>query len=304
MSIDKLAAYQTLYECLETVARLMAPFAPFYADQLYRDLVGADAVVHLARFPIAQKERVAPDLEQAMRYAQKISSMILALRRRTDLKVRQPLQKFLVLTSDEHAKQLIADVEELILSEVNVEELIFSDGSDGVVVKRVKPNFRALGPIFGKEMKLAAETLSSMGQEDIAQFEKRGVTTCLNKEVSLEQVEIISEDIPGWLVQNDGSITVALDTNVTDELRCEGLARELVNRIQNLRKEQGFSVSDKIKIELEECSEIAAVLQEHQEYIQVQVQALSIELKEKLSDSILIELADGLSINVVITIIK
>lgn len=300
MSQDKLSAYQTLYHCLVTVSKLIAPVAPFYADKLYRDLTDSEKSVHLAIFPDADAAHIDTALEQSMDYAQRISSMILALRRRMNIKVRQPLAKFLVLTNDEEVRQSIDRVKELILNEVNVKELVFADSSADVVVKRIKPNFKALGPIFGKEMKQVASYLTELPKADILAFEQSGKIEHLGKEILLEHVEIISEDVPGWLVQNEGAITVALDETVTPELRLEGLARELVNRIQNIRKAQDFNVSDKINVVLQQKADIAEVLKAHEEYIATQVQALSITTSNHVAGEEL-DLEEGLSVAVKVT---
>lgn len=298
MGQDKLAAYQTLYECLETIARLTAPFAPFYSDLLYRDLVGSDKSVHLADFPKADKAQIFPKLEIAMDYAQRVSSMVLALRRRMDVKVRQPLQKILVLTSDEEATEAISHVKDMILSEVNVKELIFADDDSGVVVKRIKPNYRALGPVFGKEMKQVATFLDGLSQKEISAFERNGQMECLGKNITTDQVEIISEDVPGWLVQNEGVITVALDANITPELHDEGLARELVNRIQNLRKAKNFDVADKIKVEITEHPQLHTAITQHQEYISTQVQALELQIVSHLEQGEELSLEEGLDVKI------
>ena len=281
MTEDKLAAYQTLYACLDTIARLIAPFAPFYADALYRALKRDDSrSVHLADFPHPDSSVVNKPLELAMSYAQSISSMVLALRRKMDTKVRQPLRKVLVLTNDPGAIDAIEHVRKLILTEVNVKELEIVTGSAaGIVVKRIKPNFKVLGPIFGKQMKEAAACLTDLDQEAIADFEQKGTLDCLGRTVSLSDVEIISEDVPGWLVLNEGHITVALDETITPELKREGYARELVNKIQNLRKTSGFEVSDKIAIRVKSGSDLLEqTLSEHRSYIMEQVQALSLDL--------------------------
>ncbi|MDO5036451.1 MAG: isoleucine--tRNA ligase [Porphyromonas sp.] len=300
MEQDKLSAYQTLYECLEKTSRLIAPFAPFYADMIYRDLTGTGRSVHLADFPVAEKALIDPELETAMEYAQRVSSMVLALRRRKEVKVRQPLQKILVLASDEQVRRAIDHVREMILTEVNVKELTFADNASGVVVKRVKPNFRALGPIFGKEMKQVANYLTELSQDEITAFERDGKLTYLGKEVALEQVEIISEDVAGWLVQNEGAVTVALDTNITPELKSEGLARELVNRIQNIRKAKDFDVADKITVQIEYHPEVDPVVTQHHDYISTQVQALTISTVEQLPAGEELALDDDLTIKVMI----
>lgn len=305
MTDDKLSAYETLYECLVTVAKLMAPFAPFYADRLYRDLTQDETQsVHLTDYPKADPSVINASLEEAMDYAQRISGMVLSLRRKMDTKVRQPLQKVVVLTSDPQMVESVKHVEELILSEVNVKELVFDSGSSDLVVKRVKPNFRLLGPIFGKDMKRAAAYLTGMSREEIETFEKAGKTEYEGKEITLDSVEIISEDVPGWLVLNEGSITIALDEEITEELRIEGLAREMVNRIQNLRKSSGFDVEDKIDIRLEKTPMTEQILAAHKDYISTQVQARSIESVEGLSTGELLDLDEKVTLHAELTIVN
>ena len=305
MTDDKLSAYETLYECLVTVAKLMAPFAPFYADRLYRDLTQDETQsVHLTDYPKADLSVINASLEEAMDYAQRISGMVLSLRRKMDTKVRQPLQKVVVLTSDPQMIESVKHVEELILSEVNVKELVFDSGSSDLVVKRVKPNFRLLGPIFGKDMKKAAAYLTGMSREEIETFEKAGKTEYEGKEITLDSVEIISEDVPGWLVLNEGSITIALDEEITEELRIEGLAREMVNRIQNLRKSSGFDVEDKIDIRLEKTPMTEQILAAHKDYISTQVQARSIESVEGLSTGELLDLDEKVTLHAELTIVN
>lgn len=305
MTDDKLSAYETLYECLVTVAKLMAPFAPFYADRLYRDLTQDETQsVHLTDYPKADPSVINASLEEAMDYAQRISGMVLSLRRKMDTKVRQPLQKVVVLTSDPQMIESVKHVEELILSEVNVKELVFDSGSSDLVVKRVKPNFRLLGPIFGKDMKKAAAYLTGMSREEIETFEKAGKTEYEGKEITLDSVEIISEDVPGWLVLNEGSITIALDEEITEELRIEGLAREMVNRIQNLRKSSGFDVEDKIDIRLEKTPMTEQILAAHKDYISTQVQARSIESVEGLTTGELLDLDEKVTLHAELTIVN
>ena len=305
MTDDKLSAYETLYECLVTVAKLMAPFAPFYADRLYRDLTQDETQsVHLTDYPKADPTVINASLEEAMDYAQRISGMVLSLRRKMDTKVRQPLQKVVVLTSDPQMIESVKHVEELILSEVNVKELVFDSGSSDLVVKKVKPNFRLLGPIFGKDMKKAAAYLTGMSREEIETFEKAGKTEYEGKEITLDSVEIISEDVPGWLVLNEGSITIALDEEITEELRIEGLAREMVNRIQNLRKSSGFDVEDKIDIRLEKTPMTEQILAAHKDYISTQVQARSIESVEGLSTGELLDLDEEVTLYAELTIVN
>ena len=253
MSDDKRSAYQTLYICLMTVAKLLAPFAPFYADQLYKDLGGELDSVHLDTFPTADETAIDEDLEARMQMAQKITSMVLALRRKVNIKVRQPLKSIMIPAVDEQQRKHIEAVKDLIMSEVNVKELKFVEGS-GVLVKKVKCNFRTMGKKFGKLMKGIAAEMTALSQERIAQLEEQGFLD-LNIEgeavkVEAADVEIISEDIPGWLVSNEGNLTVALEIELTDELRREGMARELINRIQNLRKDNGFEITDRVRVYL------------------------------------------------------
>lgn len=294
MTQDKLAAYQTLYTCLECLSRLIAPFAPFYADRLYRDLHKSDGSVHLTDYPIAQKSLIDSCLEDRMRYAQSISSLVLALRRKVNIKVRQPLQRVLILTSEMTERNAIEAVKDLILNEVNIKEILFSDDSSSIITKRVKPNFKALGPIFGKEMKAVASYIDSLSQDQISSLETTG--SLLYKDgyppIKLENVEIISEDIPGWLVLNEGGLSVALDVVITPELKNEGVARELVNRIQNIRKDQGYSVSDKIKVRLTSTPLLSTAIETYGEYIQSQVQAVSLELLPDFTSSLRLELDD------------
>ena len=294
MSTDKLSAYQTLYTCLETVAKLLAPFAPFYADQLYTDLIkatGRDNVcsVHLSLFPVADESLIDKDLEVRMGMAQKITSMVLALRRKVNIKVRQPLQEIMIPATDDEQKKHIDAVKDLIMSEVNVKELKFVEGS-GILVKKVKCNFRTMGKKFGKLMKGVAAQMDSLSQEDIAALEQNGSIT-VNVEgqealVEVADVEIISEDIPGWLVSNEGNLTVALDVELTDELRNEGMARELINRIQNMRKEGGLEITDRVNVTISPAESIEKAVEGFAEYIKTQV----------LADNITIAANDGVEV--------
>ena len=296
MTTDKLSAYQTLYTCLETVAKLMAPIAPFYADRLFLDLIavtGREQVesVHLSSFPVYDESKINTSLEERMQMAQDVSSMVLALRRKVNIKVRQPLHTVMIPVVDVHQQESIEAVRDLILSEVNVKELKFVDNAAGILVKKIKPDFKKLGPRYGKIMKNVAAAVQAMSQEEIGAFEKAGVYTMTveGQEVTLDRadVEIISEDIPGWLVANEGRLTVALDITVTDDLRKEGLAREFVNRIQNLRKSSGFDITDKIQIQVLSQEEMDEVIDEYRTYISNQVLAVSIEiLDEAISDAV------------------
>ncbi|WP_297906052.1 isoleucine--tRNA ligase [uncultured Parabacteroides sp.] len=302
MTEDKLSAYQTLYTCLETVAKLMAPIAPFYADQLFLDLIavtGRENVesVHLSDFPVCDESKIDKNLEERMRMAQDISSMVLALRRKVNIKVRQPLHTVMIPVVDTHQQESIEAVKNLILNEVNVKELKFVDNTAGILVKKIKPDFKKLGPRYGKIMKALAATIQTMSQEDINAFEKVGTFTLMvdGQEAVLERtdVEIISEDIPGWLVANEGRLTVALDITVTEDLRKEGLARELVNRIQNLRKSSGFDITDKIHISILSSEEMDEAINDYKDYIANQVLAESIEIMDNaISDATELDFED------------
>ena len=260
MTDDKLAAYQTLYTCLETVSMLAAPFAPFITDRIFRDLNAvsgrhADESVHLALFPAADAARIDPELEQTMSLAQRISSMVLALRRKVNIKVRQPLTKILVPVLDAETKRRIEAVKGLVMGEVNVKEVELIEQTAGLITKRIKPNFKTLGPKYGKYMKQIAAMTAQFTQEQIVRIESAAETELdLGAEritLTAADFEITSEDMPGWLVASEGKLTVALDITLTDELRAEGVARELINRIQNIRKESGFEVTDRIRVGIE-----------------------------------------------------
>ena len=301
MTTDKLSAYQTLYTCLETVAKLMAPIAPFYADRLYGDLIavtGRESAesVHLADFPVCDEAMIDKELEERMQIAQDISSMTLALRRKVNIKVRQPLHTLLVSAVDEHQRAAVEAVQDIILNEVNVKELKFADAGSNILVKKVKPDFKKLGPRYGKVMKALAAAIQAMTQAEIATFERGGSFTfpidgnaCT---VLTDDVEIISEDIPGWLVANEGRLTIALDITVTDELRREGLARELVNRLQNLRKSSGLEITDHIRVTLAPAEEMEGVLETYGDYIRRQVLADAITTTERSADMTDLEFDD------------
>ena len=294
MNEDKLSAYQTLYTCLETVALLMAPIAPFFSDRLFTDLTTAtgraDKSVHLCNFPTLHEEIIDKELEERMHIAQDITSMVLALRRKVNIKVRQPLTTLMIPILDEYQKEHIEAVQELILNEGNVKNLKFVDNAAGILVKRIKPDFKKLGPKYGKIMKQLATAIAAMSQDDILRFETEGnFLFDINGQhavIETSDVEIISEDIPGWLVANEGKLTVALDVTVTDELKREGIARELVNRIQNIRKSSGFDITDKINIRISSNEETDAAVEEYKTYIAKQVLANSIEITEKLDRDI------------------
>ena len=309
MSRDKLSAYQTLYTCLETVAKLMAPIAPYYADRLYGDLTAATGraeadSVHLAHFPECDESRIDKGLEYRMELAQQITSMVLSLRKKEKIIVRQPLQCISIPAGDAERRASIEAVKQLILDEVNVKELRFVEG-DGMLVKRVKCNFRTMGKKFGKLMKSVAAATAGLTQEQIAQLEAEGTTEVVLPEgerVSIEaaDVEIYSEDIPGWTVANEGSLTVALDITVTDELRVEGTARELVKRIQNLRKETGFDITDRIAVTLSHSEQTDKAIEAFGDYICNQVLANRLTVGELADEGVEVEL-DGYSVRLKIT---
>lgn len=283
MSEDKLSAYQTLYTCLMTAAKLLAPFTPFYADELYHDLGGELTSVHLDKFPVADNAAVDADLEIRMGMAQKITSMTLALRRKVNIKVRQPLAQIMVPAIDANQKQHIEAVADLIKSEVNVKDLQFV-GGQGILVKKVKCNFRVMGKKFGKLMKAVAARMDALDQNEIALLETLGNTTFdiegQTITVDATDVDIISEDIPGWLVSNEGNITVALEVELTDELKMEGMARELINRIQNLRKENGLEITDRIMVTVAPHEETDAAIKSFGEMIKSQVLANDIKIAD------------------------
>ena len=306
---DQLSAYQTLYTCLETVAKLMAPIAPFYADRLYSDLIaatGRDSVVsvHLAKFPECNESIINKELETRMQMAQDVTSMVLALRRKVNIKVRQPLQCIMVPVVDEEQKAHIEAVKALIMNEVNVKEIRFVDGAAGVLVKKVKCDFKKLGPKFGKQMKSVAAAVAAMSQDAIAELEKNGRYTfdLDGAAVVIEavDVEIFSEDIPGWLVANEGKLTVALEVTVTEELRREGIARELVNRIQNIRKSSGFEITDKIRVTISKNLQTDDAVKEYKDYICNQVLGTSLELADEVKDGTELNFDDfSLFVNVI-----
>ena len=312
-STDKISAYQTLYKCLETLSIMMSPIAPFFSDRLFQDL---DAVtgrsandtsaslsvqdgakediersrddraesVHLTNFPIADTSEIDTDLEARMEIAQKVSSMVLSLRAKEKIKVRQPLQRIMVPVLSETFKRQISAVKDLILSEVNIKEIEYLDESSNILVKRIKPNFKTLGPKFGKHMKSIAAAVNGFGEEEIATLEKnQEMELDLGEEkvtISMEDVEITTDDIPGWLVASEGGLTVALDITLTEELKGEGVARELVNRIQNMRKDSGFEVTDRIEIKIKNTPAISSAVEANKIYICAEVLADSLELVE------------------------
>ncbi|MDE6227364.1 MAG: isoleucine--tRNA ligase [Muribaculaceae bacterium] len=305
MDEDKLSAYQTLYSCLKTVALLIAPFAPFYSDRLYTDLVEPSqegngyASVHTADFPVHDPALIDSELEERMRLTQSITSNVLALRRKVNLKVRQPLQTLLVPVTDEKQRHAVEALENLIRAEVNIKDLKIVDNEESGLVKRVKADFKKLGPKFGKIMKQLGKAITELSQKDIATLEKEGSFRFVDLPgepvVTLEDVEVIPEDVPGWLVANDGNITVALDVTLTPELKSEGMARELINRIQNIRKGNDFDITDKVEVELTDIPEVRQAVEAYGDYIASQVLADSIKLVETPEGDNVVELdIDGL----------
>ncbi|UCG27946.1 MAG: isoleucine--tRNA ligase [Bacteroidales bacterium] len=309
---DKIAAYQTLYTCLETVALLSAPIIPFYMDKLFCDLnsiSGKHSVesIHLAEFPMYDPKYIDKDLEEKMKLAQKISSMVLGLRRKVNLKVRQPLNTISIPVTSYDEKEKLEAVKTIILPEVNVKKLkIITEEKESLIVKKIKPNFKLLGPRFGKDMKQVVQLIGQFTQKDINEIEHSGHHSVEIKgkkqEIKLSEVEIFTEDIPGWLVVNEGQLTVALDIKVTKELKEEGIAREMINRIQNLRKESGFDVTDKIYIRIQKHESITEAVENFAQYIGSQTLASDLKLVEKLDDknSITINLDEGVETKIII----
>ena len=299
MDADKQAAYYTLYTCLKTVAQLMAPNAPFYADRLYRDLTGE--TVHLSTWPVADEALINLDLERSMSLAQQATSMILSLRKRAEKNVRQPLQNAVIPAPDQETLEALLRVEDLIKSEVNVKELVIVRAEDSEIklVKKIKPNFKVLGKKVGGMMKQLAAAIAQMTQDDIAAFEAAGTFTLCDYALVAEDVDIITEDMPGWLVANNGTITIALDIELTPALIEEGIARELINRIQNLRKSSGLEITDRIAVQLENREEIAAAVTNCNDYIASQVLATSLELVDGLGTEQVLEM-DGYAVKCVI----
>ncbi len=278
---------------MHTVAKLASPISPFFTDRLFMDLNGVTGIekaesVHLSEFPKADKTLIDKDLEEKMDLAQKISSMVLALRRKVNIKVRQPLQKIIVPILDNSMAAKIDAVKKLILTEVNVKDMEYITDTTGILVKKIKPNFKTLGPKYGKYMKGISQVVGTFTQQDIINMERLGKCSVSveneNIELTLEDVEIMSEDIPGWLVANEGKLTVALDITLTSELVQEGIAREFVNRIQNLRKDSGLDVTDKISIEIVRHDAIYDAINTHKQYIGSQTLALSIEWVDQMTD--------------------
>jgi isoleucyl-tRNA synthetase len=308
---DKISAYQTLYRCLLTVAKLSSPIAPFFSDRLFMDLNGVSNLethksVHLSDFPVADLQMIDKQLEERMEYAQEISSMVLSLRKKTNLRVRQPLQKILIPVSGSEFREQLERVSNLIISEVNIKEIEYLSESAGFLVKKIKANFKTLGPRYGKYMKEIAANLSSFSQEQINYLEKEGKIMMGVQgeeiEILITDVDIITEDIPGWVVANQGSLTVALDITLTPELVEEGIARELVNRIQNLRKDKGFDVTDKITLRIEKIDSIENAIAHNYNYICSETLCESLELFASGIENgkEIIELTDDITVGIVI----
>ncbi|WP_370175958.1 isoleucine--tRNA ligase [Leeuwenhoekiella palythoae] len=298
---DKISAYQTLYQCLVTVAKLGAPVAPFFMDRLYKDLNGLTnketaESVHLSDFPESNTAFIDTTLEHKMQKAQTISSLTLSLRAKEKIKVRQPLQRIMIPVLDEAQREEIIAVQDLIKSEVNVKEIELIDDASGILVKNIKPNFKVLGPRFGRDMKVVANAINAMSAQDISTIENEGeITVDINgKSVTLapEDVEITSQDIEGWLVASSGSLTVALDVTLTDELKKEGIARELVNRIQNLRKDSGFEVTDKIEVQLQRDGKVEQAVNDNLEYIKRETLTAKLDVAEQVTNGIAIAFDD------------
>ena len=298
---DKIAAYQTLYTCLLTISKLGAPIAPFFMDKLYRDLTVATQTeefesVHLAQFPISVENYVNKMLESKMQKAQTISSLVLSLRKKEMIKVRQPLQKVMIPVLDEDQRAQIEAVSDLIKAEVNVKEIVLLDDASGVLVKQIKPNFKALGPRFGKDMGLISKEIQGFSAEQINQLDKEGnleiVIAGNTVNLSIEDVEITSQDIEGWLVANANGITVALDITISEELRQEGIARELVNRIQNIRKDSGFEVTDKIKVQLQRDGLLEEAILKNEDYIKSETLTSELVFMDEVNNGTEIEFDD------------
>ncbi len=292
---DKISAYQTLYTCMETIAKLGAPIAPFFMDRLYLDLNAVTQKegfesVHLAEFPKADESAIDKVLERKMENAQTISSLVLSLRAKEKIKVRQPLQKIMIPVDNQQQKEEIKAVEDLIKHEVNIKEIELLEDASDILVKQIKPNFKALGPRFGKDMKLIASAISTFSADDIKKIEQNGNLDVeingKNINLGLDDVEITSQDIEGWLVANEGALTVALDVTITEELRKEGIARELVNRIQNLRKDSGFEVTDRIDVQLQNDAQVAAAIASNEDYIKSETLTEELQLMDNLNDGI------------------
>jgi isoleucyl-tRNA synthetase len=309
---DKISAYQTLYRCLETIARMACPIAPFFMDKLFLDLNQVTQrksveSVHLTDFPAYDPSVIDKELEERMQLAQKISSMVLSLRKRSNIRVRQPLNKIMIPASDEQFKNRVDSMKQLILSEVNVKEIDYLAEDNKLLVKKIKANFKTLGPRFGKLMKSIAASILGFGQQQIQAIETNGSHKINIEgqeiEILLSDVEIITEDIPGWVVTNTGNLTVALDVTITDQLLEEGIARELINRIQNLRKDKGFAVTDTIHLTIEKKNGLVSTIENNFSYICSETLANKLVLAETINNSnkVLVELTDDISTNILVS---
>lgn len=309
---DKIAAYQTLYTCLETVAKLMSPIAPFYSEVLYSDLNSVSGKdnksIHVSEFPKYNANLVDKELEERMELAQQISSLSLSLRRKSKLKVRQPLQKIMIPVLDETFQAKVDAVKDIILSEINIKEIEYLKDAGGIIVKNLKPDFRVMGKKYGKLVKSIAKELSTLSQEEISRFEKDGKYLINvdggSLELAIDEVQISTEDIPGLLAANKGSLTVALDTTITKELKLEGIAREIVNKVQNIRKDSGFEVTDKILIDVVSEKDINEAISKHSEYIKSQVLADEINIVEKLISTNITEIEIDETLSTKISVLK
>ncbi|MDO1448516.1 isoleucine--tRNA ligase [Rhodocytophaga aerolata] len=310
---DKKAAYQTLYACLETVAKLISPIAPFYAEQLFLDLNKVSkreevVSVHLSHFPKVDAPAIDQNLEEKMALAQNISSLVHSLRKKHTIKVRQPLSRILIPVLQAKVKAQIQDVEDLILSEVNIKQVEYIDDTSGILVKKIKPNFKKLGKEYGPKMKEIAALIQAFGQEEIKKLEKdKTLSVSLNGQavnLTLEDVEITSEDIPGWIVASENGLTVALDITITEELKKEGISRDVVNRVQNLRKDMGLEVQDKIKIDVQLSNDLVnAALESNKEYICAETQALELNLQDQVEGANALDMDDFI-LNLKITVVN
>jgi len=293
---DKIAAYQTLYTCLLEVSKLMAPLAPFFSEQLYRDLTGNESV-HLDVFPKYQPHFVDKSLEARMQKAQVISSLVLSLRKKEKIKVRQPLQTVMIPVFNDKDREEIKAVSHLIQSEVNVKNIVLLEDESEILIKQIKPNFKTLGPRFGKDIGLISKVIKNLSKQEIATLERDGTLTLNIQEkvvnLSLDDVEILASEVAGWLVATDKGITVALDKNISPELKNEGIARELVNRIQNYRKDSGFEVTDKIRIQILRHPQVQMAVSRNETYIMDETLANELKLVDKLKNGIDIQF-DGI----------
>jgi len=312
-SEDKIAAYQTLYDCMIAVAKMMAPVAPFFADWLYRNLNTITKKenhlsVHLADFPTVDDTSIDTALEQRMNYAQSISSLVLSLRKKEKIRVRQPLQKILLPVLDTAFQEQIEKVKDLILSEVNVKDIEFMTDTGGIIKKGIKPNFKTLGRRMGKHMKTVAQKIGQFGDSEIAQLERDGNMKIeidgATFELTLEDFEITTQDIPGWLVATDGPLTVALDVTLNEDLTNEWIARELVNRIQNIRKDQKLEITDRINVTLEDHATVRTAVEQFGDYIANEVLANNITLNgQNNGNSVAVELTEDLTTHIEVAVV-